>query len=145
WEPDAGARGEHDRRLDPFAPDGVVHAVDDRVDHVRVGEERVLHLGRPDVLAAGDDRLLRAAHQVQPAVVVEPADVAGPDAALDQHVRRLIRAAPVALHLPRAPDDDLALRAGRQPLAAGSPDLDARPRHRPAHAAGLGADLVALD
>src|SRR5207248_8596161 len=58
----------------------VVGNTDDRrLRHGGVFEEGILHIGRVDVVAAPDDDLFGAAHDVKIAVLVEPAEVAGPE------------------------------------------------------------------
>jgi len=63
---------ESARRLAPF----LVGLGDDRDDrHRRMPVERLLHLDRRDVLAAGDDDVLRAVFQLDVAVGMEDAEI----------------------------------------------------------------------
>ena len=74
------------------SPHVVVRDADDGdVADVLVGHQHVLDLGRVDVLAAGDDHVLHAVVQVDVAVVVEVAGVAGTSAS-----RRAVTVAAVA-------------------------------------------------
>ena len=69
-----------------------------RGDDVRVGEHRVLDIPRIDVDAAADDQVLEPVDDVEVAVGVEPADVAGVQPAAAHRVRRLGVGVPVAGH-----------------------------------------------
>ena len=95
-------------------------------DHDALGDERVLldlglEVRRGDVLAArGDDDVLLAAGDRQVAVVVELADVAGVQPAVDERLPRRLLVLVVALEDVRAPDQDLAV--------VGDLDLAARER-----------------
>src|SRR5690606_13656958 len=80
--------------------------------------QRVLHLGRVDVLAAGDVHVLLAVHDPHVALLVPDRDVAGPEPAVLGERRRGGRVvAPVAAHHVRAPHDDLPRRSGRYAAA----------------------------
>src|SRR5207244_12882676 len=66
-----------DERDHPL-PEAVVGAPDrDRLADVGVGLEHALDLGRGDVLAAADDDVLEAAHDREPPLVVDGAEVPG--------------------------------------------------------------------
>lgn len=67
---------EHHEGRQPLAVLLVVHADHRGLGHVGVGGQRLLHLDRVDVLTAGDDHLVVAPDDEQPAVLVEVADVA---------------------------------------------------------------------
>ena len=110
---------EHDEGLQALA-ELVVLDPDHRHlgDPVEVGEQ-VLDLAREDVLAAGDDHLVVAAVDEEAAVLVEVADVAAGEQAVD---RLFVAAAGVALHLHLVADEDPADLARRHLLA--------RPRRR---------------
>ena len=78
-----GALAEDHERLQPLAELLVVDADHrDLLDRVVVGEQ-VLDLAREHVLAAGDDHLVVAPVDEQPALVVEVADVAGREQAVE--------------------------------------------------------------
>ena len=75
-----------------------------------VGRQRLLDLDRGDVLAAGDDHVLEAVAQLDVAVRVHDAEVAGVEpAALERLLGRLLVAV-VADHHVVAAHDDLAQR-----------------------------------
>ena len=60
-----------------FAAIGVGRADDRRLAHAGKGVEHVLDLARPDLEAGGRDHVLLAVDQIEPAGLVEEADVAG--------------------------------------------------------------------
>src|SRR5207253_6584812 len=103
----ANHRGGHD-----LAPVGVGHAEDGRLRDPGVVEEAALHLRREDVLAPALDHLLESPGDVQEALAVERAQVAGVEPAPAQRLRRRVGHPPVAEHGELAPADDLARRAG---------------------------------
>src|SRR3954454_777977 len=70
-------RPDHDERLEPPAELVVRDADRGHLDDGVVQRQAVLDLLREDVLTAGDDHLVVAALDVEPAVAVEAADVAG--------------------------------------------------------------------
>src|SRR6185437_638820 len=74
----------------------------------RVLVEHLLDLARVDVVAAADDQLLLAVHDVEVAVLIDAAHVAGVQPAVDDRLGRRLRPLPVALHHVVAADDDLA-------------------------------------
>src|SRR5688500_14241845 len=76
--------------------------------HRRLQVQDVLDLARIDVRAAGNDHVLGAVLQRQETVLVEGADVAGPQPAIAQSPGRGLRILPVARHHRVALDDDLA-------------------------------------
>ena len=84
--------------------------VDRLLDHLRI-----------DVEAAGDDHVLLAVDQIEIAVGVHVADVAGEEAVADKGLRGFLRPVPVALGDVRAPDADFADFARRQHLASDRP------------------------
>jgi hypothetical protein len=57
--------------------------------------EHLLDLARPHLEARGDDHVLGAVDQIEPAVLVEEADVAGAQFALAERLGRLLRFLPV--------------------------------------------------
>ena len=108
----------HDDGVDDLAPTLVGDAEDGRLEHGGVGVEGVLDLGAVDVLAAGDDHVLGPVDEVQVAVGVEVADVAGAvPLAVEHGLGRLLGLVPVPGHHVRALDHDLADLAGRRPAA----------------------------
>ena len=74
----------------------------------RVQPQRLLDLGRIDVLAAAHDHVLDAVGQVQVTVVIEKSAVAARVPAVDDRLGRLVRQPVVAQHHGRRPDPDLA-------------------------------------
>jgi hypothetical protein len=71
------ARPGNDRRLDALPPFVVLDAHDHRIEHVGVAQQRVLDLGRSEVLCAPDDGVVDPTLDVQVVVGVEPALVGG--------------------------------------------------------------------
>ena len=128
---------EHEQRGDE-RPAVADHA---RLADQRAGLERGFEVGRRDVLAArGDDELLLAVDDLQVAVVVELADVAGVEPAVGvEHLGRLlgcVRGSPRNTLPPRqSTSPSSAEHAPRRPGSRGRPcrpDAERRPRHRPA-------------
>ena len=132
---------EHHAGLHRLAPLRVGHA-----DHRAVGDRRVLHqrvldLGRIDVLAARQDHVLDAVMYVQIAVA-QVAAIAGAEPAharriaIDESIDGGLRIGPVALHVLRGADPHLADPTRRGIGAGGRIDhaqLDVQ--HRPARRA----------
>src|SRR3954471_10257494 len=108
---------EADERLDGLASVLVGHADDRRLAHGRVAVEDVLDLAWPDLVARRVDLVLLAVDEVEPAVGVHEADVAGLQRAARQRVLGLLGLLPVAGHDLRAARDELAHLARRQVLA----------------------------
>ena len=92
-----------------------------------MAEERVLDLGRVDVLAARDDHVRDPVVDVEIALRVEIAGVAGMEPAAAHGPRRLLGQVPVARHVLRRAAHDLAdlARRHRVVLAVDDGDLDA--------------------
>ena len=86
-------RLEHDDRVDLLTPCRVGDADHGDLLDRRVGRDRVLDLDRVDVLAAGDDHVLDPVDEVDVAVGVEVALVAGVVPAVAERSRGLLRAA----------------------------------------------------
>ena len=99
-----------DERLGPLAP-LLVGDTDDRgVEHGVVGEQRLLHLDGRDVLPAGDDDVLGPVAQLDVAVGVHHAEIAGVEPAARERLGGGLGVAVVALHHVVAAHDDLAHR-----------------------------------
>ena len=82
----------------------------DVADHRVLALERLLDVGRRQVLAAGgDDQVLLAVLDVEVAVAVDLADVAGVQPAVDDRRRRRLLVAVVALEDPRRAQEDLTV------------------------------------
>ena len=114
------------------------HADDGGVGDAGMLDEAVLDLDAVDVLAAADDHVLGPVGDEQVAVVVEVADVAGVQPAVDDRRRRRLGLVPVARHDDRALDEDLAGLAGVRGAcrrASAMRELDGR--HRQADRVGL--------
>ena len=97
------------------------------VEHGRVAEQHRLDLGRRHLEPVHLDHLLRAVGQVDPALRLEPADVAGAVPAVGEGVGGGL-VGQVAGHDRPAPDLDLAdLPGGRTSpgVEVGDPELDA--------------------
>ena len=115
---------ERDQRDRVRAPVAVHHGLRDPARLLEV----VLEVRRREVLAARrDDDVLLAAGDLEVAVLVELAEVAGVQPAVLDRAERRVVVLVVALEDVRAPDQDLAV--------VGDPDLDAR--QRPADRAEL--------
>ena len=99
----------------------VGNADHDHLLHAWMGVDRLLDHLRIDVEAAGDDHVLLAVDQIEIAVGVHVADVAGEEAVADEGLRGFLRPVPVALGDVRALDADLADFARRQHLRADRP------------------------
>src|SRR6185369_8775356 len=99
----------HHDRLDRFTPFVVGDADHGGFGHVRVIADRAFDLGRIDVLAAGDDHVLDAVVDVEVAVLVQVAGVAGaqPAVAAERPGGRF-RQVPVAGHVGAGAGRDLA-------------------------------------
>src|ERR671933_2051153 len=121
---------ERDERLDGLAAVLVRDADDRRLADRRVAVEDVLDLARPDLIARGVDLVLLAVDEVEPAVRVHEADVAGPERSAGERVLGLLGLLPVARHDHRAARDELADLARRQLLAVLADDLDDRVEDR---------------
>ena len=96
------------------------HADHGDVGDRRVAHQHVLHLGGIDVLAPGHDHVLDPVVDVEVAVGVEVADVAGtePPVLVDRLARRL-RVVPVALHHLLAAHEDLPRDFGFDDVGTG--------------------------
>ena len=139
-------RGDLHVVLALVARDRVHRDVGDRL----VRDDRALHLEARDVLAPPAQVVLLAVDEVEEPVVVEPAEVAGVEPEVAQHLDGRLRAAPVAReHQVRAggPAHDLADLADRDLVGRSSstmPDLElvrrsACPRRRPCSASPAGS------
>src|SRR6185295_19564793 len=87
---------------------------------------------RRDVLAAADDQLLHAPGEIQVAVGVLAAEVAGVEPALADRRHAGATVTVVATHHRRPGDHDLALLARRRQRAVGATDADQHVRVRTA-------------
>ena len=91
-----------------LAPLLVGHADQRGLGDARVGEHHRLDLGRVDVLAAGDEHVLRAALDGEEALVVLDGEVAGLQPAVADRLGGCLGPAPVAGGDVRAADQQLA-------------------------------------
>src|SRR3954453_12167023 len=128
----AGRRAllQADERLHGLAAVLVRYADDRRLPDRRVAVEDVLDLARPDLVARRVDLVLLAVDEVEPAVVVHEADVAGPQGAAGQGVLGLLGLLPVARHDLRTARDELADLARREVLAVLADDAHDGVEHR---------------
>ncbi len=120
-----GAGAQLDKGLRRLAAVIVGNADHDHFLHRGMVIDRLLDHLRIDVEAAGDDHVLLAVDQIEIAVTVHVADIAGQEAVADKGLRGFLRPVPVALGDVRPLDADFADFAGRQDLAW---DRRARPR-----------------
>src|SRR5579859_4142243 len=113
---DGMALAQGDESFRHLALIGVGHT-----DHHRLGYGRMLvegfldHAGI-DIVAAGDDQILDAVDQEDIAVLIDIADIAGPERSVDEDIGGLVGTAPIALHHLRPAHADLALLAPGQDL-----------------------------
>ena len=135
----AGAR--HDDGGDGLDPARVRDAEHGRLGHRRVRVDDLLDLARGDVLAAGLDHVLLAVDDVEVALVVEDAEVAGVQPAVAERLGRLGGVVPVAEHRLRRAVHDLADLPGANRAAVVVDDLRLHVQRRAPGRAGL-ADLV---
>ena len=103
-----GAVAQLDEGFGGLAAVIVGNADHDHFLHGRMGVDRLLDHLRIDVEAAGDDHVLLAVDQIEIAVGVHVADVAGEEAVADKGFRGFLRPVPVALGDVRAADADFA-------------------------------------
>src|SRR5712691_9531308 len=103
-----------DDGFDRLAPPVVRHADDRDVGDGRMVGQRILDLGRVDVLAARDDHVLHPVGEEEIAVLVEKAGVARPEPPVGvERPGRLVRLAPVALEVLHRARPDLSHRTLR--------------------------------
>ena len=129
-------RPTNDAGLDAFAPGGVGHADHRAVGHAGMLHQRVLDLGRIDVLATRDDHVLDAvvdvevaALQVTTVAAAEPA--AARVATVREHRRSGLGVAPIADHVAGRLDQHLAgLAVGQVGQRAGLDHPQPRTGHR---------------
>ena len=102
-----------------FASVGVLAADDRGLADGRVLVEHVLDVARPHLVAGGDDQVLHPVDEVDPAGLVDEADVAGVEDAAAQHVGGLVRPLPISADDAGPVDHQLAdlARAQASPLA----------------------------
>ena len=138
----AGARRRDDDGVHPLAPLLVGHADHRGRGDGRVLGEHVLHLDRVHVLAAGDDHVLDPVGDVDEAVVVHVAAVAGVHPAAAQRLGGLLGPVPVAEHHVAAAAHDLADRAAGDLDVVGADDAHLGVRHGAAGRAAARRVLV---
>ena len=113
---------QHHHRLHRLAAVTVFGSDDAGLLDGGVAEHQRLHLGRPDLEARRVDHAFEPVGQEEVAVFVHMPEVAGAEEALafeiDEHVGRGFGPFPVAAKDLRPTDDDFALFALRQRLAA---------------------------
>src|SRR6476620_2119135 len=118
---DAGAVGLDHERAQPVPPLLVLHAHRGGLDDVGMTADQILHLGGKHVLAARHDHFVVATADVQQAVLVEIADIAGRHEPVDD---LLVSPAGVALERKGIADEDPADLTLRKLVAAVIKDLD---------------------
>jgi len=101
-----------------------------------------LHLPRPHLVAAGDDHVLLAVDDVEPALLVHEPDVTGVQVASGQRVLGLLRLVPVPGDDLRAAGHELAVLAGGDLVALLVDDLHhgVEDRHADRERPGVGVD-----
>src|SRR6478609_12077430 len=118
---DTGAVGLDHERAQPVPPLLVLHAHRGGLDDVGMTADQILHLGGKHVLAARHDHFVVATADVQQAVLVEIADIAGRHEPVDD---LLVSPAGVALERKGIADEDPADLTLRKLVAAVVKDLD---------------------
>ena len=111
-----GAGAQFDEGLRRLAAIVVGDADHDHFLHRRMGVDRLLDHLRIDVEAAGDDHVLLAVDQIEIAVLVHVADIAGQKAVADKGFRGFLGPAPISLGDVRTANADLADLAHRHHL-----------------------------
>ena len=91
------ALAQDDQRLGRLAPLFVRDADDRALHHGRVTVQRILDIGRTDVLASRDDHVLLAIDDMDVAEGVADSKIAGVEIAVLDRLRRLLRLFPVTL------------------------------------------------
>src|SRR3984957_17046981 len=104
---DPEARFRRDESDDRLASIGVRRTDNSGFANTREAVENVLHLARPDLEARGGNHVLLAVDEIEPAVLVKEAYVAGMHPAAGENLGRLDRLAPVAGHHASAAHYDL--------------------------------------
>jgi len=84
------------------------HRRDHGIDHIRVGEQQVLHLLRIDVLAAAAEHVVDAAAEIEEPVLVLAEDIAGVQPAIGELGTRDLRLVVIAEANVGAADQELA-------------------------------------
>ena len=107
--------------------------------------EHALDLGAGDVLTAGHDHVLEPVDDVEVAVVVLHADVAGVEPAAGERRARRVGIAPVALEHLRAAQHDLAAFTRGHRRAVLVPDVELEVLARPTDAAELGDGALPVE
>ncbi len=132
-----GSERDNDERDRNLAPPFVGPADDGDLDDRRVFVQHALDFGARDVLAAGHDHVLQPVDDVEIAVVVLHADVAGVEpAALERGVGR-VGIAPVTLEHLGTAQHDLAAFARGDGCAVVVPDVELEVETWPPDAAEL--------
>ena len=111
-----GAGAQFDKCFRRLAPVIVDDADHDHLLHGGVFVDRLLDHLRIDVEAAGDDHVLLAVDQIEIAVAIHVADIAGQEAIARERLCRLLRPVPIAFGDVRSLDADFADLARRQHL-----------------------------
>ena len=118
-EPCAGLR--HDEGDDDLAPFGIGRADHRHLGHAGRRQQHLLDLARIDVGAAADQQVLAAVLQGEEAVVVQAADVAGPEPAVAQRRRpspRGCASSRPSRVSPRTSTSPISPAAGSRPCAS---------------------------
>ena len=135
---------QHDDGVHRLAPDVAGDADHGDLRHRRVRRDRVLDLDRVDVLAAGHDHVLDPIDQVEIAVLVEVAGVAGVVPAAAERLLGRVLLVPVLDHVVAAARADLAVLSRRQQVAGLVLDRERDPGQRMADRAQQLAALAMI-
>ena len=109
------------RRVHRFAPVIVRNADDGAFGNRWMLRQYGLDIARIDVEATGDDDFAQTVAQEQVSTLVEHAEIAGVQPAVDDRLGCLVRHVEIAGHHEIAAHDDLALFARRQQVAVRRP------------------------
>src|SRR5207237_5909647 len=129
---DSRARPRHHVAHHLFTIDRVRHAHGRHLDQFGALHQEAVDLDRRNVHATADDQLLRAAGEVEKAVIVQKSEIAGADAAAAGGRRAAVLGQVAVGVAGKAADLDLADLAYREPPAAGIDDRKVVIAQRPA-------------
>ena len=126
----------HHIGLEHFTSGGMLDAHGHGLGHFGMLVQDLVHFARVDIVAAHDDQIFFAVHDIIVALFVVVGDVAGMQPAVGQGGGRLFGTVPVALHDLRTAHQHLALLIGAQNMVAVVDVHDADLGMREGHADG---------
>src|SRR3546814_17361407 len=100
--------------MNALAPTYVGNADDGALRHARMGGERAFNLDGKDVLAAADDHVLQPVHDIDVALLVHPAEIAGMHPSTPDPPGGLFGQTPISRNHNPAPDNTFAVLAERK-------------------------------